>query len=462
MVDDVALLAPTSALLAGATVQKVDVAADLAVLRLRVQGATFFLVIASGRAGPLVGISRLKPFKGTGVFTKEGTALPLGEKIRIRARLEGAKVVGISEQRALFAREAEPAVVIEGSPAAGARVLMREARPGDDRGDASARAADEELWCARGEELTRGFGEGAFEARRTALTRSLKRAMVKIERRIKVIGVDLERLIDADRVAGQAASFVAAAAQAPRGARSLTVTDWSTGEPRSIELALDPAKTAREQLEAMFKKAKRLKLGGAIARKRLGEAEIAWEALGELLEQATIAGTYEAIDALAVAARKAAPREFALGAGTGGGGGQKREAGKAAKARPYRVFRGESGAKILAGKGAAGNDALTLHVARPHDLWLHAKGRTGAHVIVTLEKNSVCASDLLVEAAHVAAHFSEGREEGVIEIQYTPRRYLRKPKGAAPGLVIVEREKVLVLRVDPAMTARLLAGEEIG
>ena len=83
-------------------------------------------------------------------------------------------------------------------------------------------------------------------------------------------------------------------------------------------------------------------------------------------------------------------------------------------------------------------------------------------MIVTLEKNSVCASDVLVEAAHVAAHFSEGREEGVIEIQYTPRRYLRKPKGAAPGLVVVEREKVLVLRVDPAMTARLLAGEELG
>ncbi|MEO5731892.1 MAG: NFACT RNA binding domain-containing protein [Byssovorax sp.] len=130
--------------------------------------------------------------------------------------------------------------------------------------------------------------------------------------------------------------------------------------------------------------------------------------------------------------------------------------------RTYRIFRGESGAKILAGKGAAGNDALTLHVARPHDLWLHAKGRTGAHVIVQLEKSQTCPGELLVEAAHVAAHFSEGREEGVIEIQHTPRRYLRKPKGAAPGLVIVEREKVLVLRVDPEITARLLRGEEIG
>ena len=459
--DAAAPLALTSALLAGATVQKIDIAADLAVLRLRTPGATFFLVIASGRSGPLVGITRLKPFKGTGVFSKEGTALPLGEKIRVRTRLEGAKVVGITEQRALFAREEEAALVIEGSAAPAARVVMREARAGDDRGEASARADDVELWCARGEELVRGFGEGALEARRHALSRSLARAIAKIERRIKAIGADLDRLIDADKLADQAASFVAAAARAPRGARSLSVTDWSSGEPKSIELALDPAKTAREQLDAMFKRAKRLKLGGAIARKRLGEAEAAWEALAELGEQAKIAESYEVIDALAIAARKAAPREFALGAGTSGGT-QKREGGKAAPSRPYRVFRGESGAKILAGKGAVGNDALTHHVARPHDLWLHAKGRTGAHVIVTLEKNTVCPSDLLVEAAHVAAHFSEGREEGVIEIQYTPRRYLRKPRGAAAGLAIVEREKVLVLRVDPAMTARLLAGEEIG
>lgn len=460
--DDAAPLAPASALLAGATVQKIDIATDLAVLRLRVQGATFFLVIASGRAGPLVGVTRAKPFKGAGIFSKEGTALPLGEKIRVRTRLEGAKVVGITEQRALFAREDGASMVIEGSAAPGARVVMREARAGDDRGDASARAEDLELWCARGEELVRGFGEGAVEARRIALARSLTRATAKIERRIKAIRADRDRLIDADRLAEQAASFVAAAARAPRGARSLTVTDWSSGEPRSIELALDPAKTAREQLDAMFKRAKRLKLGGAITKKRLEEAESAWVVLAELGEKAKVAESYEAIDALAVAAKKAAPREFALGAGTSGGAIQKREGGKAAPSRPYRVFRGESGAKILAGKGAVGNDALTLHVARPHDLWLHAKGRTGAHVVVQLEKNTVCPSEVLVEAAHVAAHFSEGRGEGVIEIQYTPRRYLRKPKGAAAGLVIVEREKVLVLRVDPAMTARLLAGEELG
>ncbi len=447
-------------LLEGATVQKIDIAADVAVLRLRTLGATFFLILASGRTGRLVGLTREKPFKGTGLFSKEGTALPLGEKVRVRTRVEGAKLVGFGDRRALVLRE-DLATVIEASAAPGARVTVREARDGDDRGESFARDEDLELWCARGEELVRGFGEGAIAARRLALTRSLARALVKIERRMKAIGGDIDRIADADRVAEQAAAFVAAAARAPRGARSLTVTDWSTGEPKSIELALDPALAAREQLEAMFKRSKRLKLGGAIARRRLAEAEAAWETLVGMGEQALIAESYEAIDALAVEARRAAPREFTLGAGASSGGARA-DAARVVVSRTYRIFRGGSGAKILAGKGAAGNDALTLHVARPHDLWLHARGRTGAHVIVQLEKNQTCPGELLVEAAHVAAHFSEGREEGVIEIQHTPRRYLRKPRGAAPGMVIVEREKVLVLRVDPAITARLLRGEEIG
>jgi predicted ribosome quality control (RQC) complex YloA/Tae2 family protein len=460
--------APGSPLLEGATVQKIDVAADVAVLRLRTLGATFFLIVAAGRAGPLIGLTREKPFKGAGVFSKEGTALSLGEKVRVRTRVEGAKLVGFSERRAIVLRD-DVVTVIEASPAVGARVTVREARDTDDLGVAVAKAEDLERWCARGDELVEGFGEGAIEARRIAFGRAVTRAMAKIERKMKAIRTDLDRLVDADRMAEQAASFVAAAARAPRGATSLSVTDWSSGEAKEIELKLDPARTAREQLDAMFKRAKRLKLGAVITRRRLAEAETGWEALAELREKAKTAETYAVIDSLAAEARKAAPREFALGAGSGGGGGGgsgngggKSDPTKVVVSRTYRIFRGESGAKILAGKGAVGNDTLTHRIARPHDLWLHAKGRTGAHVIVQLEKNQACPSELLVEAAHVAAHFSEGREEGVIEVQYTPRRYLRKPKGAAAGLVVVEREKVLVLRVDPAVTARLLAGEELG
>jgi len=67
---------------------------------------------------------------------------------------------------------------------------------------------------------------------------------------------------------------------------------------------------------------------------------------------------------------------------------------------------------------------------------------------------------VLIDAAHLAAHFSDLRGEPSAEIQHTERRYLRKPKGAAPGAVNVDREKVLLLRLEPARLARLLASEK--
>ena len=112
------------------------------------------------------------------------------------------------------------------------------------------------------------------------------------------------------------------------------------------------------------------------------------------------------------------------------------------------------------GRGAAHNDALTFQTARPHDLWLHAKGRTGAHVVVPLAKNHTCPGDVLVEAAHLAAHFSDARDEAVVDVQYASRRHLRKPRGSAPGLVVVDREKVLAVRMEPSLLRALLEREE--
>jgi predicted ribosome quality control (RQC) complex YloA/Tae2 family protein len=82
-------------------------------------------------------------------------------------------------------------------------------------------------------------------------------------------------------------------------------------------------------------------------------------------------------------------------------------------------------------------------------------------VIVQLDKGQTCDSSDLVDAAHLAAYFSDAREEKVADVQYTDRRYLRKPKGSPPGFVIVDREKVLVLRVEPEILRGLLEREDV-
>ena len=166
-----------------------------------------------------------------------------------------------------------------------------------------------------------------------------------------------------------------------------------------------------------------------------------------------------AIDDALAEGRKVAPKDLKVdSSGTTGG---RASSGKAqAPAPPFRTFHARSGVRILVGRGAAHNDTLTFQVARPHDLWLHAKGRAGAHVLVPLAKNQSCPGDVLADAAHLAAHFSEARDEAVVEVQYATRRHLRKPRGRAPGLVVVDREKVLALRLEPAVLKGLLESEE--
>ena len=128
--------------------------------------------------------------------------------------------------------------------------------------------------------------------------------------------------------------------------------------------------------------------------------------------------------------------------------------------QPYRAFVTEDGAMALVGRGAADNDRLTLRIARPHDLWLHARGVAGAHVVVPLTKGKSCSPETLVDAATLAAHFSELRGEPVVDVLYTPRRFVRKRKGSPAGSVTLEREKVIGLRVEPARLGRLLKSEK--
>jgi predicted ribosome quality control (RQC) complex YloA/Tae2 family protein len=305
-----------------------------------------------------------------------------------------------------------------------------------------------------------GRDDALANPREDALRRAVSRAIARVERRKLAIRGDLLRAEEAAATARAAEPFVGEAARARRGATRLVATDWSEGVAREVVFPLDPARGAREQLDAVFRKARRLKEGARVARARLEDTEKALASLA-LVAQALDAPEGEVIDvdALEARARTAAPRDFTVPAAQAPG---RRSSSAQEPAPPYRTYLSTSGARILVGRGAERNDALTLHVARPRDLWLHAKGHAGAHVVVPLAKGASCPSEVLVEAAHLAAHFSDAKHEAVIEVQYTPRRYVRKPRRSPPGLVTVDREKVMILRRDEGLLRRLLDREQKG
>jgi predicted ribosome quality control (RQC) complex YloA/Tae2 family protein len=307
----------------------------------------------------------------------------------------------------------------------------------------------------RGARIVEQLVRTAAGGRRDALRHGLARAAARVERRIAAVRGDIERAESAEAMARRAQLFVAEAARAPRGATRLVAVDWSSGQPREVELKVDPARGAQQQVAAMFQRARRLKEGATIARERLADAERALASLAHVSRD--LAGAAGAdLGSLEARARAAAPRDFRA-TGAPQAGVKRAQAPDALP--PYRVFLAASGARILVGRSGDRNDALTFRVARPHDLWLHAKDLPGAHVVVPLDKNASCPADVLVDAAHLAAHFSEARDEPIVLVQYTPRRYVRKPRGSAPGLVVVDREKVMTLRRDPHAMKRLLESE---
>ena len=107
------------------------------------------------------------------------------------------------------------------------------------------------------------------------------------------------------------------------------------------------------------------------------------------------------------------------------------------------------------------NDQLTVRVAKGNDLWLHVRGRTGAHVVLQLPRGASPDQESLLDAAHLAAWFSDARGEAAPEVVYTRAKHVRKVKGSAPGAVTYSQERALALRVEPARVERLLqAGPE--
>jgi hypothetical protein len=412
--------------LSGGSLQKVRVmrlgVREVALLEVRVPGETLHVVVAEG-----LGVGLLGP----------------PERARLKEAMAGAAKPGEVYARTLAERAAEG---LEG-------------------------AEPEEL-KARGTRIVEEVARGEAGNRRDALRRALAKATARVTRRIEAVRGDLSRAEGADAMAQRAQLFVAEAGHAARGATKLVATDWSSGEAQEVELKLDPARGAREQIDALFTRARRLKEGARIGRTRLADAERSLASLVEVTRAFTDDPEPD-LPRLTAQARAAAPRDFKpaslrepgsdnpLASSRGMFKLASSRAGPAAQPPlpPYRTFLSASGARILVGRSAEKNDALTFHVARPHDLWLHAKNRTGSHVVVPLDKKGSCPGDVLVDAAHLAAHFSEARDEALVEVQYTPRRYLRKPRGSAAGLVVVDREKVLLLRREDDRLRALLERE---
>ena len=134
------------------------------------------------------------------------------------------------------------------------------------------------------------------------------------------------------------------------------------------------------------------------------------------------------------------------------------KAGKKGKEKPTAVlpmrFTSSSGLEILAGRNNTQNDTLTLKTALKSDVWLHAQKRTGSHVILACGGAEPDEASL-VEAATIAAYYSSARSSGKTAVDYAKARFVKKPSGGRPGMVIYTNYKTIVATPDAELVDRL-------
>ena len=124
----------------------------------------------------------------------------------------------------------------------------------------------------------------------------------------------------------------------------------------------------------------------------------------------------------------------------------------------YRTFESFDGLSILVGKSAKDNDYLTLKVAKPDDLWLHARGCPGSHVVIRLDKATDVPHETLRDAATLALFYSDLKKSGKGEVIYTLRKFVKKSKGLKSGAVHVTREKSIWIELKKDRLERLKRG----
>ena len=277
----------------------------------------------------------------------------------------------------------------------------------------------------------RQLGQRRFLEAYKPLESALAAEHLKRTRSALAILSELENSSRADGYEARAHLLMAQAADQAAGHEDITLPDiLNDGE--AVTIKLDPALTAVENAQRFYLKARQTREARRHAKERWASIQAQADEAGRLLEQLHALEHYADLEvflkdnkaALAQSIRPEAVGEERL---------------------PYRRFEID-GWEIRVGKNAKSNAALTTKLSGPHDLWLHARGVPGSHVVIPRPNKTAQVPKPIIEAAaRIAAYFSDAKTQPLAPVIVTERKYVRPVKGGPPGLVRVDREDVVMV-----------------
>jgi len=261
-----------------------------------------------------------------------------------------------------------------------------------------------------------------LEQAKLPVLRDMRKAGKRSSDREKRLVNEQEKYGEAEGLQKTAQMLTASGMKMEQHYDSVKVTDYFGDKPRPTEVPLDSTLSLRENIDKMFKRYQKATRGKSVLAKQLGELRNRRAVLDEQTKRLEAIKDWDTW--LAISSKLPAKAERT-----------ETQSSPPLQTRRFRTVRLDD-REILIGKGARENDELTFDVAGPEDFWLHVADYSGSHVVVrNPRKDRELEEPALVKAAQLAAYFSQARNSSKVEVHYTKRRHVVKPRRAKPGLV---------------------------
>ena len=288
--------------------------------------------------------------------------------------------------------------------------------------------------------------EESVRRRTSSCEHVIKNARAKLERKLIIFDEALSSEEEDEKYRVWGELLTANLYLLPNRSDMAVVTDWYSDPPVSVEIPLDPRISCADNAQRYFSRYRKAKLSRSHALKMRGEVEEEINYLDELLYTLSCCDGGSELNEI---------RQELIAGGylKDGSARTKGGANKLPPSKPYS-FTSRDGAMLLVGKNNRQNDRLTMSIARPEDIWLHTKDIHGSHVII--KRSGPVTDTTLYDAAMLAAYYSKARGSANVPVDYTEVRYVKKPSGAKPGMVIYTHQHTVYVTPDAEHVKKLM------
>ena len=285
----------------------------------------------------------------------------------------------------------------------------------------------------------------AYDAAKDTLVAALHRARKHRQHDLDEIARGIENSHRADEYQQSGDLLQANSHSLVRGETSVTVDDYyadhSEGPMPKRTIAVDPAQDWRENAGRYYKKAAKARASRVTLEERRLTIQEELALIDRAESDVAAASTEEEVEEI---------HERVAGLIQRGSRKQGQDGPSTTPEVPrydgfkIRTFRSVDGWEILVGENATSNDYLTTKVASPSDIWLHVRAATSSHGVIRAQNRPASVSAAAIRhAAELVAARSEVKHSSLIPVDYTLKKYVRKPRKSAPGSVTYQNEKTI-------------------